>query len=278
MLLYRTEAAVVVEESGRYHDLGPVHVAPEAFDTLINHENLRGFLAGALTSARLVDKPKTLLSPMGTQEIWAAGVTYKRSREARMLEAEQAGGGSFYDRVYDAERPELFFKATAARVSPPGGTLRLRTDSKWMVPEPELTLVINRRAEIVGYTIGNDLSCRDIEGENPLYLPQAKVFDGSAAIGPALLIQSELPSPETRIELSITRSGARVFQGTTTLAELKRSPESLVEYLFRATSFAAGCFLMTGTGIVPGDGFSLVAGDEIAIGIDGIGTLENRVQ
>jgi 2-dehydro-3-deoxy-D-arabinonate dehydratase len=278
MLLYRTETGVVVEEGGRYHDLGTAHLGAEAFDALINREDLPAFLGAALGSARHVEKPAALLSPLGNQEIWAAGVTYKRSREARMLEAEQSGGGSFYDRVYDAERPELFFKATPARVVAPGGVMRLRPDSTWMVPEPELTLVVNRRAKIVGYTVGNDLSCRDIEGENPLYLPQAKVFDGCAAIGPGLLIASARPPPETRIELSIARGGVRVFGGSTTLAELKRSLDSLVEFLFRATSFSAGCFLMTGTGIVPGDDFALQPGDEIAIGIDGIGTLHNRVE
>jgi 2-dehydro-3-deoxy-D-arabinonate dehydratase len=273
MLLYKTPTGIVVEKTGQCHDLGRLE-----FDALLNRDDLVAFLEGSLAAAPRVPRPAALLAPIGSQEVWAAGVTYKRSREARMAEAEHSGGGSFYDRVYDAERPELFFKATPARVAAPGGTMRLRSDSKWMVPEPELVLVVNRRGRIVGYTVGNDLSCRDIEGENPLYLPQAKVFDGSAALGPGLLIQSAMPAPETRIELSITRAGAVVFAGKTTLSELKRSPQSLVEYLFRATSFPSGCFLMTGTGIVPGDDFSLAPGDAIAISIDGVGTLENRVQ
>jgi 2-dehydro-3-deoxy-D-arabinonate dehydratase len=194
-----------------------------------------------------------------------------------MGESKVAGGGSFYDRVYEAERPELFFKATPHRVVGPGGRLRLRRDARWIVPEPELVLVVNRRAQIIGYTAGNDLSCRDIEGENPLYLPQAKTFDGCAALGPGLLITPTPLPAETEIQLQIVRAGAEVFAGATTLAQLRRPLPSLVEFLFREASFPAGCFLFTGTGIVPPDHFTLQAGDEVRITIPPVGTLVNTV-
>lgn len=217
------------------------------------------------------------LSPVSRQEVWAAGVTYLRSREARREESRASGGQGFYDHVYDAPRPELFLKATPARVVAPGATLRLRGDSRWMVPEPELALLVSPAGHITGYTVGNDLSCRDIEGENPLYLPQAKTFDGCAALGPALLVTNSPPPPETRIQLDIERNGESLLREETTLSRMKRTLEELVEYLYRELSHPAGCFLMTGTGIVPPDDFSLRAGDGISITIDGIGTLRNPV-
>jgi 2-dehydro-3-deoxy-D-arabinonate dehydratase len=195
-----------------------------------------------------------------------------------MEESQSAEGGSFYDRVYNAERPELFFKATAHRVAGPGQAVAIRADSKWNVPEPELALLITPAGKITGYTIGNDMSSRSIEGENPLYLPQAKVYDASCALGPCVAI-TQSPLPETtRIELSINRAGKNVFAGYTTLAEMKRKPEVLVSYLFRHNSFPQGCILLTGTGIVPPDAFTLTPGDEIRITIDGIGMLTNTVQ
>jgi 2-dehydro-3-deoxy-D-arabinonate dehydratase len=218
-----------------------------------------------------------ILAPIGTQEVWAAGVTYYRSRSARMEESKSAGGGDFYDRVYSAERPELFFKSTASRVAGPSSQVRIRSDAKWNVPEPELTLLINQRGHIIGYTVGNDMSSRDIEGENPLYLPQAKVYDRSCALGPCILVTPEPLPTTTPIRLEILRQGAAAFSAETTLAELKRTPVSLVEYLFRDNSFPAGAFLMTGTGIVPPDSFTLASGDRIRITIDPIGTLENEV-
>jgi 2-dehydro-3-deoxy-D-arabinonate dehydratase len=222
--------------------------------------------------------PGEILAPIGTQEVWAAGVTYFRSRSARIEESKDAGGGTFYDRVYQAERPELFFKATARRVVGPGAPVGIRSDASWSVPEPELTLLLNPKGEIIGYTAGNDMSSRDIEGENPLYLPQAKVYDGSCALGPCVLI-AESPLPRsTGIALSITRAGSSVFQGQTTLAELKREPRELASFLFRDNSFPAGAYLMTGTGIVPGDDFTLAHGDVIDISIDGIGNLRNVVR
>jgi 2-dehydro-3-deoxy-D-arabinonate dehydratase len=220
----------------------------------------------------------SLLAPIDAQEVWAAGVTYYRSRTARMAESEVAGGGSFYDRVYSAARPELFFKALAHRVAGPGEKVRIRRDSKWNVPEPELALVISPAGKITGYTIGNDMSSRDIEGENPLYLPQAKVYDRSCALGPAILVSDEPLPSSTGIGLEIRRQGAAVFSDSITLAAMKRRPEELVEYLYRETSFPNGCILLTGTGIVPPDGFTLQSGDEIAISIEGIGTLNNAVE
>jgi 2-dehydro-3-deoxy-D-arabinonate dehydratase len=194
-----------------------------------------------------------------------------------MDESKASGGGSFYDRVYSAKRPELFFKATPHRVAAPGQTVRIRGDSKWNVPEPELTLAIGANGRIFGYTIGNDMSSRDIEGENPLYLPQAKVYDRSAAIGPCILVEDEPPGPATEISIEIRRGSSRVFAGATRVGEIKRSFGELAAFLFRDNSFPAGCYLMTGTGVVPGDGFTLRAGDRIAITIPPIGTLVNRV-
>jgi 2-dehydro-3-deoxy-D-arabinonate dehydratase len=272
MRLYRTAGGPVVEQQGAHH-----LIEGQDWDTLINADDLSGVLRRALTQGPPVAAPAAPLPPLGSQEVWAAGVTYWRSRDARMEEAHSAGGGSFYDRVYEAERPELFMKATPHRVVGPGGRLRLRRDSRWIVPEPELVLVINRRAEIVGYTIGNDLSCRDIEGENPLYLPQAKTYDACAALGPALLITAQPLPPATEIALRIRRAGAEVFAGATTLAQLRRTPAELVAFLFREASFPAGCLLFTGTGIVPPADFTLQAADEVQIDLHPIGTLINTV-
>jgi 2-dehydro-3-deoxy-D-arabinonate dehydratase len=218
-----------------------------------------------------------LLAPIGAQEIWAAGVTYLRSREARMDESKDAGGGDFYARVYEAERPELFFKATAHRTVGSGEAVRIRKDSKWNVPEPELTLFICSQGTIEGYTIGNDMSSRDIEGENPLYLPQAKSYDASAAIGPCLYVPDSPIHPDSKIQIEIIRSGEIIFSGEISINRMKRKHEELAQYLFRETSFPHGVYLMTGTGIVPPDHFTLNIGDEIKISIDGIGTLVNTV-
>jgi 2-dehydro-3-deoxy-D-arabinonate dehydratase len=270
MKLYQTPRGPLVEEDGAYHRVD------QDWDDLLNADDLPAVLRAAC-GGPAVAEPSSLLAPIGAQEVWAAGVTYWRSRDARMGESKAAGGGNFYDRVYEAERPELFFKATPHRVVAPGGCLRLRRDARWIVPEPELVLVVNRRAQIVGYTAGDDLSCRDLEGENPLYLPQAKTFDGCAALGPGLLITSRPLPPDTEIRLQIRRAGAEVFAGSTALEQLRRTPASLVEFLFREASFPQGCFLFTGTGIVPPDHFTLQAGDEIRIAIPPIGTLVNSV-
>ncbi len=218
-----------------------------------------------------------LLAPLDDQEVWAAGVTYKRSREAR--ERESAGAARFYDLVYNADRPELFFKAPARRVVGPGGAVRIRRDSRWSVPEPEVALVVSPTMKIVGYTVGNDMSSRDIEGENPLYLPQAKIYDGACALGPAVTLAADLPPPEcVTIHLTIWRGGAVVFDGWTTLAGMHRSFADLVSWLGRETSFPDGAVLLTGTGVVPPDDFTLAAGDEVAIEVAGIGRLVNRVE
>ncbi len=274
MILYRTTNAFIVQENGNCHDL------PEtSFDALIAREDLHGHLASivATTAAAPSIDRANLQAPIGNQEVWAAGVTYYRSRSARIEESKDAGGGDFYDRVYSAERPELFFKSMPHKVVGPGGKVAIRSDAKWSVPEPELALLINPRGQIIGYTIGNDMSSRDIEGTNPLYLPQAKVYNRSCALGPGILIQSEPMPKSTTIQLEILRSGKTEFTATTTLAELKRDPATLVEYLYRDQSFPYGCFLLTGTGIVPPDSFTLDHGDEIRISIDTIGTLTNTV-
>jgi 2-dehydro-3-deoxy-D-arabinonate dehydratase len=219
----------------------------------------------------------TLLAPVDSQEVWAAGVTYTRSREAR--ERESVGAARFYDLVYNADRPELFFKATAQRVVGPGQPIRVRRDSRWSVPEPELALIVSPRLKIVGYTVGNDMSARDIEGENPLYLPQAKVYDRCCSLGPAVTLAASMPPlPQVAIRLIIERAGTRVFDGSTTLAQMARPLEDLVRWLGRETSFPQGAILLTGTGIVPPDDFSLAAGDQVHIDISGIGRLSNLVE
>jgi len=272
--LYRTSSGNYVEENGK-----TCRVSESSWDALIAHSDLHAYLASVIASAAPAAdfSSAKIEAPIGNQEVWAAGVTYYRSRSARMAEAKDAGGGDFYDRVYSAERPELFFKATPNRVAAPGTPVRIRSDAAWSVPEPELTLVINSRGQIIGYTVGNDMSSRDIEGENPLYLPQAKVYDRSCALGPCILVASDKLPATTRIRLEIARGSAIAFSGATTLAELKRDPEVLVSYLFRENSFPAGALLMTGTGIVPPDSFSLAPGDSVRITIDPIGTLENTV-
>lgn len=247
------------------------------WDELLNDDDLAGTLATLCQSAPpMADLPEPR-APIGRQEVWAAGVTYYRSRVARIEEARSAGGGDFYDRVYDAARPEIFFKATPERVVGPGESMCLRSDSQWIVPEPELALVVTRNRKIVGYTVGNDLSCRDIEGENPLYLPQAKTFDRCAALGPAILVSAAPLPKETTIRLEIVRSGESIVEAQTSLADMKRDPEELVDYLFRDNAHPRGCFLMTGTGIVPDDDFSLRNDDIVNIRIDGIGTLRNTM-
>jgi len=274
MKLYRTGSGSFLERgSSRYR------VPEPSWDALITHPDLRGYLDSLITGPGHRAEPgeTALLAPIGSQEVWAAGVTYYRSRDARMAESTQAGGSDFYDRVYAAERPELFFKAAAGRVAAPGAAVRIRADSSWSVPEPELTLVVNPSGAVIGYTVGNDMSARDIEGENPLYLPQAKVYDRSCALGPCVLISPDPLPASTNIRLEIERAGSIKFSGATTLAQLHRKIEVLVNYLFRDNVFPVGVYLMTGTGIVPPDSFTLAAGDRVRITIDAIGTLENTV-
>ena len=273
MKLYRTTHGIFVEENDDFH-----LVDASDWDELISSVDLHSRVSAAISTepAKNFDHA-AILAPIESQEVWAAGVTYYRSRSARIEESKDAGGGNFYDRVYSAERPELFFKATGRRVVSPQGAVRIRSDAKWSVPEPELTLLINPAGVIVGYTVGNDMSSRDIEGENPLYLPQAKIYDGSCALGPCVLLSTEPMSKATTIKLEIARHGKTVYAGNTTLAELKREPQELAGFLFRDNSFPQGVFLMTGTGVVPADDFTLSSGDIIGISIDGIGTLQNYV-
>ena len=278
MRLYKLTSATLLETSSQFL-LGPV----QNWDLLLAQENLSQYLQEISPDWKKISEAEAnflinegLLAPMGNQEIWAAGVTYFRSRTARMEESQDAGGADFYDKVYHADRPELFFKATASRVSNPGGVVNIRKDSTWDVPEPELTLVISPSGKIQGYTVGNDMSSRSIEGENPLYLPQAKVYLGCAAVGPCILIQ-ENPLPDTHtIKLEIKRAGNLAFAGETTLSQLKRKPQELADWLFRANSFPIGCLMMTGTGVVPDD-FTLAKGDHVRIEIEGIGVLENEI-
>jgi 2-dehydro-3-deoxy-D-arabinonate dehydratase len=230
-------------------------------------------ISGA-TAVRLANLD--LLPPVDRQEVWAAGVTYKRSKVAR--EEESAGAAQFYDKVYTADRPELFLKATPDRVVGHDGPIRVRRDSKWSVPEPELTLVVSPDLRIVGYTVGNDVSSRDIEGENPLYLPQAKIYHGSCAVGPVVTLARAMPRPEeVTIRLVIRRGGRAAFDGSTPLTAMARTLDGLVDWLGRENHFPNGVLLMTGTGIVPPDDFSLAPGDVVEITITGIGTLSNPV-
>lgn len=267
MLLYRTSAGPVAERSDVFTLLA------DTWESLLSRDDLPEYLSSA--SGTTVTGPADRLSLCTTQEVWAAGVTYYRSRTARMEESKDAGGGSFYDRVYSAERPEIFFKASPHRVAAPGATMHLRRDSKWMVPEPEMTLVISPGGRLIGTTVGNDLSCRDIEGENPLYLPQAKCFRTSAALGPCIRVSANPLPPDAIVSLDIRRGDSVVFNGATALSQLKRSPAELIEFLYRDNDFPNGAFLMTGTGIVPPDEFTLQLGDEVNISISGIGTLTN---
>ena len=273
MRLIRTTNGVVLDADGTFHSL------TDDWDSLINHAHLAEHVHSV--ASRSGGAPRIdgrILAPIGTQEVWAAGVTYWRSRDARIEESKGAGGGSFYDRVYEAERPELFFKAAPWRVRGPGDAVRIRRDATWSVPEPELALCVNARAEIVGYTIGNDMSSRDIEGENPLYLPQAKMYDGSCALGPCMLVAEGPLAADTTISIDIRRDGTIVFEGATTIEQMRRTPTELVGFLYRETSFPTGCVLLTGTGVVPPDTFTLASGDRVRIEIGSIGVLENQVE
>ena len=274
MILYRTRQQILVEHARRWY------AVPGEWDALFNRRDLAAFLRGIIKRGkplRRAPAPAELLAPIGNQEVWAAGVTYSRSRTARMSESKQAGASDFYDRIYHAARPELFLKATPHRTAGPGAAMHLRRDSRWIVPEPELTLAIDKRGRIIGYTIGNDLSCRDLEGENPLYLPQAKTFNACAGLGPGILV-SPKPLPRTTIiGLDIRRRGRSIYKGSTRISEIRKPFRVLVEYLFRDNTFPTGCLLMTGTGVVPAGRFCLRRGDEVRITVAPIGTLVNHM-
>ena len=277
MKIFNTDSGIVIQ-----HDHHHFLSKQTNWDKYVNRTNLHKQIMAEIVSLKPDDELSTLISanlraPIGNQEVWASGVTYMRSREARMEESKDAGGGDFYARVYEADRPELFFKAPAYRVVGSGEAVRIRKDSKWNVPEPELTLFICYEGTIEGYTIGNDMSSRDIEGENPLYLPQAKSYDGATAIGPCLYVPDSPINPETLIQIDILRQGNSVFYNEIAIDRMKRKHTELAAYLFRELSFPFGTYLMTGTGIVPPDDFTLDLGDEVQISIEGIGTLVNRV-
>jgi 2-dehydro-3-deoxy-D-arabinonate dehydratase len=277
MKIYRTKKGNVLEYENKFY------LSSQAdWDSLVNRAGLFAKLQQEVKALKADASLKSaidtgLLPPISHQEVWASGVTYMRSREARMEESKDAGGGDFYARVYDAERPELFFKATAYRTVGSGEPVRIRKDSKWNVPEPELTLFACSAGSIEGYTIGNDMSSRDIEGENPLYLPQAKSYDGSAALGPCLYVPEQPIHPDAMISVEIVRNSQSVFKGEISINRMKRKHTELIGFLFREMSFPFGTYLMTGTGVVPPDSFTLASGDEIRITIEYVGTLVNRV-
>lgn len=278
MKLYKTRQGNILEEKEQYYRID------QPWDELINHSGLHHHLQTLLRQAELLSPAQAdallnsqLMAPIGSQEVWAAGVTYLRSRDARMEESAASGGASFYDKVYEAERPELFFKSQPHRVAAPDEHVYIRRDSSWNVPEPELTLFIDSQGTIQAYTIGNDMSSRSIEGENPLYLPQAKVYQRSAALGPCLFIPANPISPTTKISMVIQRKDKNVYTGEVAISQIKRKLPELAAWLYRDMDFPNGCFLMTGTCLVPGNDFTLAENDKVDITIDGIGTLSNTV-
>jgi 2-dehydro-3-deoxy-D-arabinonate dehydratase len=277
MKIYKTTTGIFIESEGSIYSS-----EIKSWDSFINQPDLYNSVRSKISEIKPLGNKNILdgliiQAPLQSQEIWAAGVTYTRSRDARMEESKDAGGGSFYDMVYDAVRPELFFKATPYRCVGTGDKVRIRKDSTWNVPEPELTLVINNTGNIVGYTIGNDMSSRSIEGENPLYLPQAKSYDGSAAIGPCVYISPSPISPETKINMQIVRGGTTMYAEEIAIKKMKRGHTELVDFLFRECTFPFGCLLMTGTCLVPPNDFTLQSADLIIIRIDHIGELKNIV-
>lgn len=278
MKIYKTTLGNIIEHNGNCY-LSTI----TDWDALINRDELYTFLETHIASLKVAgDEPwlqqQHILAPIGSQEVWAAGVTYLRSKVARMEESEQSGGATFYDKVYDAERPELFFKATAQRCVGTNDYVRIRKDSTWDVPEPELTLVVNSSSKIVGYSIGNDMSSRSIEGENPLYLPQAKIYEKCAGLGPCILVTKEPIPSTTYISILIRRDGEVMYNASTTIDQMKRTHEELVGFLFRECAFPNGAYLMTGTCLVPGNDFTLQSKDVITITIEHIGTLVNIVE
>lgn len=279
MKLYRTSKGIILQTDS------DIFMFEGDWDQVINAETLYADLEETAKHAdKLSDQQmetlcnEYLLPPIGNQEVWAAGVTYMRSRDARMEEAKAGGGGDFYDKVYEAPRPELFFKALPQRVAGPLQSVYIREDSTWNVPEPELTLFMNSSGKIAGYTIGNDMSSRSIEGENPLYLPQAKVYERSAALGPCLYISPEPISPDTTIRMKIERNGETLFQDSTQISRMKRPLTELADFLYRGCAFPDGSFLMTGTCLVPDNNFTLMENDLVEISIEHIGILRNKVE
>jgi len=277
MKIYNTTKGILVESDKSFY------LVNENWDDFFNNDNLYDKVQDIVKQSSAIDNAEDiiaahLLVPMKSQELWASGVTYFNSKLGRLEESKSTGGGDYYERVYNADRPELFFKATTNRTVPSGGKVNIRKDSTWDVPEPELTLAITSSGKIIGYTIGNDMSSRSIEGENPLYLPQAKTYDACAGLGPCIYLTKEALPLDTKIAMKVNRNGQTVFEDSIEINKIKRKFEDLVSYLYRECSFAYGSFLMTGTGIVPTTAFTLQSGDEITISIESIGTLVNYVR
>jgi 2-dehydro-3-deoxy-D-arabinonate dehydratase len=275
MKLYKTKNGAIAETNEKFYAVNT------AWHELVNDENVLQKLNTLITNSDAISDSSIseLLAPIGNnQELWACGVTYLRSKVGRQEESKASGGADFYAKVYEAERPEVFFKSTPHRIVGHHSLVRIRKDSTWDVPEPELTLVVTSSGKIIGYTIGNDMSSRSIEGENPLYLPQAKTYDECAALGPCIYITDKPLDTNTIIALEINRDKKKVFEGSIAINQIKRSLQELVSFVYRECSFPYGCLIMTGTGIVPGSDFTLRSGDEIKITIDNIGTLINTVR
>ncbi len=278
MKVYKIKTGIVIEQENKFY-----LVKENNWDTFINDDDIFSNIIKVIKSALIIkngDKliENEILPPIGNQELWACGVTYLRSKIGRQAESKDAGGGDFYAKVYEAERPEVFFKSTPHRIVGHNAFVRIRKDSTWNVPEPELTLMVASSGKIVGYTIGNDMSSRSIEGENPLYLPQAKTYDGCAAVGPCIYIPEKSMDMNSNIHLEIIRSNNKIFEGDISINKMKRTPEELVSFVYRECSFPNGCLIMTGTGIVPPNDFTLKPKDQIKISIDAIGTLINTVR
>lgn len=277
MKLYKTSNGIIIESKD-----GLYEADIKDWDSFINDDKLEKKLTELLASGNVIQTDSIdqsqIEAPIGKQELWACGVTYLRSKVGRQEESKDSGGADFYAKVYEAVRPEVFFKATANRIVGLNGKVNIRKDSTWDVPEPELTMVVTSSGKIIGYTIGNDMSSRSIEGENPLYLPQAKTYDGCAALGPCIYVTDQPLDSNTMIALEINRHNETVFTDTIAISQMKRTPQELVSFVYRECSFPDGCLIMTGTGIVPGSDFTLQSGDEIKITIDNIGTLTNKVR
>jgi len=277
MRIYKIAGCVILENDGLYYE-----TEVSDWDKFINDDGLSKKLNNLISSGKAIKTiapaESDILTPIGNQELWACGVTYLRSKVGRQEESKASGGSDFYAKVYEAERPEVFFKSTPHRIVGHNAKVNIRKDSTWDVPEPELTLVVTSSGKIVGYTIGNDMSSRSIEGENPLYLPQAKTYDACAAIGPCIYVTDKPLDSNMMIHLEINRNNTTIFEGTVAISQMKRTPEELVSFVYRECSFPNGCLIMTGTGIVPGSDFTLKSDDEIKISIDCIGTLINTVR
>ena len=275
MKVYKTNSGIIIEKEKKFWQLKEVD-----WDKFINDDGLFQKIENLISSLPEIDgiDEEAILPPVANQELWACGVTYLRSKVGRQEESKATGGADFYAKVYEAERPEVFFKSTPHRIVGHKAKVNIRKDSTWDVPEPELTLAVTSSGKIIGYTIGNDMSSRSIEGENPLYLPQAKTYDACAAVGPCIYVTDKPLDTNTMIHLEINRDNQKVFEGSVAVSQIKRSLQELVSFVYRECSFPHGALIMTGTGIVPGHDFTLKSGDEIIISIDNIGSLINTVR